>query len=113
MELSLKSSTNNRVTTFPPQRVYEFNKEAFADHALTIHSLISIELGDCPKITKHRRRRALFLIERLDSILESLEDINELYGYYYHLLLEMLENCDVNKKIGIMINENLWSTPKY
>ena len=113
MELSFKSSTNSSVTIFPPKKIYGFNKEVFVDHALEIHSLISIELANCPETAGYRLQQALLLIDKLDGILESLENINEYYGYYYQVLLEMLEQYGLDKKMEKLIDENLWNTPKY
>ena len=111
MELSFKSSTDSKMIKFPPKQVSESDKEAFLDQALAIHSMISIELANCPATAGPRRQQALLLIDKLDSILESLEDINEYYGYYYHVLFEMLEQYGLDEHMRELISQNLCSLP--
>jgi hypothetical protein len=98
MESNIELLKENFLKMFPPyQGIGKDQQEAFADKALEINSLLSIKIAKCGKNKLHTLKKALSLIDRLDKFLETLEEINKFYCYYYHVLLSVIEVHSLNE----------------
>jgi hypothetical protein len=98
MEENFKILTANfSKILYPYREISKDQEETFVDQALAINSLISIRLARYDKIIPSIRRQALSLVDKLDGMLESLASINKFYCYYYHVLLEIIEECDLSE----------------
>jgi hypothetical protein len=98
MESNIELLKENFLKMFPPyQAIGKEQQETFTNKSLEINSLLSTEIAKCGKNKSYISKEILSLIDRLNGLLESLEDINKYYCYYYHVLLEFIEVHNLNK----------------